>query len=69
MKGGEDKKDLEDEEALPSEEGKQEHQGKESKGGGQLRVKAHAFYENRLADKLDGGSGSGRCKLQVRFLN
>ena len=67
--GGEDKKDLEDEEALPSEEGKQEHQGKESKGGGQLRIKAHAFYKDGLSDRMSGRSGSSRCKLQVRFSN
>ena len=68
--GGEDKKDLEDEETLPSEEGKQEHdQKKDSKGGGQLRIKAHAFYENGLSDRMSGRSGSSRCKLQVRFLN
>ena len=60
---------MEDEETLPSEEGKQEHQGKESKGGGQLRIKAHAFYENGLSDRMSGRLGSSSCKLQVRFFN
>ena len=67
--GGEHNKDLEDEETLPSEEGKQQLQGKESKSGGQLTLKAHAFYENRLADRMGGRSSNGRCKLEVWFYN